>query len=154
MFKPSKAQRAYGSMYLTVPVDTVVSTPTTFVKLEGNFVYGDLLHFTNEGGNRFVFKGTHAHVEIHVSAGISHNVTDSSTVRVCIMKNGNTPLGPAAATQSAVSSLTGVTSNLSTTVQTAVTKDDYLEVWVALDLLNGNASKVTPNSVFVTVKSI
>lgn len=147
--------RAYSSMYLTVPANTTVTGATTFVKLAGTFAYGNLLNFTSSGNNRLVFGGTSGNVEIHVSAGLAHNITVGSVVRVCVMKNGTTLIGPAAATQSAALGALSVTTNLSTSLQTSVATGDYFEVWVALDTLLGiGTSTITPTSVFVTIKSI
>ncbi len=152
---PTLPPRAYGAMFLTVPANTTVSGATTFVKLAGTFSYGSLLNFTNSGNNRLVFSGASANVEINVCTGLSHNSTLGSIMRICVMKNGNTPIGPATATQSAVLSAVGVTANLSTTVQTSVVTNDYLEVWVTLDTLLGiGTTLVTPTSVLVTIKTI
>lgn len=151
---PSTPSMAF--MTMTAAATTTIATAGTFVKLAGTFGMTNSGNFASTAQNRFTWTGAYTTNAI-LNASISLILPSllSTNIRVAIVKNGTTRLGPSSylLQPGSLGAALGVTAiPISTAV--SMTTNDYLEIWVSADALLGVGNTlITPSSVFATIIS-
>jgi hypothetical protein len=117
----------YGALYISNNTDITYITANTYTKLVGTTSVASVSSlFTSLADNQLNYTGS-ASVNVFITANvaISHNVMTGTTIGIGIYKNGIQIPVPITAYQLS----SNVTTNLTISVYTSLSTNDYLEVW-------------------------